>query len=27
MYGVFDSDVTTILLIKEYADKMHALPK
>jgi mannan endo-1,4-beta-mannosidase len=27
MYGVFDSDVTTILLIKEYADKMHALKK
>jgi mannan endo-1,4-beta-mannosidase len=27
MYGVFDSDISTILLIKEYADKMHALPK
>lgn len=27
MYGVFDSDVTTILIIKEYADKMHALVK
>lgn len=27
MYGVFDSDVTTILIIKEYADKMHALTK
>jgi mannan endo-1,4-beta-mannosidase len=25
MYGVFDSDVTTIMIIKEYADKMHAL--
>ena len=25
MYGVFDSDVSTILIIKEYADKMHAL--
>lgn len=27
MYGVFDSDVTTILLIKDYADKMRALAK
>ena len=27
MYGVFDSDISTILIIKEYADKMHALPK
>jgi mannan endo-1,4-beta-mannosidase len=27
MYGVFDSDITTILIIKEYADKMHALNK
>lgn len=27
MYGVFDSDVTTILIIKEYADKMHSLVK
>jgi len=25
MYGVFDSDVTTILLIKEYTAKFHAL--
>jgi mannan endo-1,4-beta-mannosidase len=25
MYGVFDSDISTILIIKEYADKMHAL--
>ncbi len=27
LYGVFDSDVTTILLIKETAGKMHALQK
>lgn len=27
MYGVFDSDISTILLIKEYSDKMHAIPK
>ena len=27
MYGVFDSDISTILIIKEYADKMHALEK
>ncbi|RYY77213.1 MAG: mannanase [Gammaproteobacteria bacterium] len=25
MYGVFDSDISTILIIKEYAEKMHAL--
>jgi len=25
MYGVFDSDITTLLLIKEYSDKFHAL--
>lgn len=27
MYGIFDSDISTILIIKEYADKMHSLPK
>ena len=27
LYGVFDSDVSTILTIKNYADKMHALQK
>jgi len=27
MYGVFDSDISTILLIKEYSDKMHAIAK
>ncbi|MES1196417.1 MAG: mannanase, partial [Steroidobacter sp.] len=25
MYGVFDSDITTLLVIKEFADKFHAL--
>ncbi|MES2675256.1 MAG: mannanase [Pseudomonadota bacterium] len=25
MYGIFDSDVTTILLLKEYSNKMHAI--
>ena len=25
MYGVFDSDITTILILNEYADKIHAL--
>ena len=27
MYGIFDSDISTILIIKEYADKMHAMAK
>lgn len=27
MYGIFDSDISTILIIKEYADKMHGLSR
>jgi mannan endo-1,4-beta-mannosidase len=27
MYGVFDTDISTIGVIREYANKMHALSR